>query len=83
MLHKKPKLGQANDSSNDHSKSSEDKWKVMKFYHFPKGAPHGINTALEEEQRSLLSSNNELVEQWLIFEKDNNDLRFYFTPMII
>ena len=55
----------------------------MKFDHLPKVIHNGINTDIEEEQKALLSSKNELVDQWILFEKDNNYLRFSFKMMII
>ena len=49
----------------------------MKFDHFPKGTPHNIHKALKEEHKALLAANNELVEQRLLFEEENNDLRVF------
>ena len=73
----KTKLGQAHDDSDEDSKASEDKWKVMKFDHLPKETPHSIQKVLKEEQKALLAANNELVEQRLLFEEENNDLNFF------
>ena len=76
-LHKKPKLEQANDIINNHSKVLSEEWKVMKFDHFSKETPHGIKTALEEEHKELLASNDKLIEQRLLFEEENNNIRFF------
>ena len=76
-LRKKKNLGQANNGSNDNSKAPKDKWKVMKFDHFPKGTSHNIQKALKEEQKALLAANDKLIEQRLLFEEENNDLRFF------
>ena len=62
-------MGQDSDSRNNHSKSSEDKWKVMIFENLLKGNPHEINIALEEEHKFFLSANSEIVEKHLLFEK--------------
>ena len=38
-LRNKKQLGQANNYSDENSKAPTDKWKVIKFDHFPKGTP--------------------------------------------
>ena len=65
----KPRLGQAYDDSDDYSKASEDKWKVMKFYHFPNKSPHSIKTVIKDEQKVLFADNNELLYQRLLFNE--------------
>ena len=49
----------------------------MKFDHLLKETSRDINTALEEEQKALLAANDKLVEQRLLFEKENNDFGFF------
>ena len=49
----------------------------MEFDHLPIGTPHDIQTVLKEEQKAFLVANNELMEQRLLFEEENNDLRFF------
>ena len=49
----------------------------MKFDHLSKETPHDIKTALEEEHKALLAANTELIDQQLLFEEENNDLRFF------
>ena len=72
ILSNKPKLGQANNGRHNNSKALEDKYKVMKFDSVPDGTPQIISTVLEEEQKTLFASNNEIVEQQLQFENNNN-----------
>ena len=48
----------------------------MKFDHLSKLIPHAINADIEEYQKTSFASNNEPVEQWLMFEKEKIDLRF-------
>ena len=67
IFRKKPKLEQAHGGSNDHSKSSDEKWKFMKFDHFSKETPHDIKTVLKEEQKDLLAAKNDIIEQRLQF----------------
>ena len=43
----KPKLEQAHGGSNNHSKSSDEKWKFIKFDHLPKEKSHDIQTVLK------------------------------------
>ena len=77
-LHKKPKLEHVDDSINNNYKAPKEEWKVMKFDHLSRETtPHYIKTALEEEHKALLSANNDLIEQRLLFEEENNDLRFF------
>ena len=45
-LHRKPKLGMADDSINNHTKASSEEWKVMKFDHLSKETPHDIKYTL-------------------------------------
>ena len=45
-LHKKPKLGMADDSIKNHTTASEEEWKFMKFDHLLKETSHDIKTAL-------------------------------------
>ena len=59
------KLGTDDDGGNKNSKSSCEKWKVMKFDH-----PHEIKTDLEEEQKALLATNNEFINQRLLFGEE-------------
>ena len=73
----KPKLGQAYDYSDENTKSSYEKCKVMKFDHLPKEKPHNIQTILKEERKSLLAANNDILEKRLLFEEENNNLRFF------
>ena len=73
----KPKLVQAYDDIDDHLKASEYNWKLIQFYHFPKEAPHRIQTVLKDEQNTLLASNNELEERWLLFEEVNNHISMF------
>ena len=47
IFRKKPKLEQAHGSSNDHPKSSDEKWKFIKFDHLPKETSHDIQTVLK------------------------------------
>ena len=82
-LHKKTKLVQDDDSINNHSKALEEEWKVMKLDHFSKETPHDIRTALEEEHKAILAANDMLIEQRLLFEEENNDLRFSLEMMRI
>ena len=70
-------LGAADDSINNHTKVSKEEWKVMKFDHLSKETFHDIKTALEEEQKALLTANNNIIEQRLLFEGENNDLEFF------
>ena len=53
------------------------------FDHLSKETPHDIKTALEEEHKALLAANAELIEQRLLFEKENNDLEFSWEMMRI
>ena len=58
-------------------------WKLIKFDHLPTETPHDIYTVPKEERKALLAANNELVEQRLLFEEENNDLRFFLGMMRI
>ena len=49
----------------------------MKFDHLPKETPHDNQTVLKEEQKALLAANNDLIEQWLLFEEKKNDLKYF------
>ena len=73
----KTKLGQAHDDSDEDSEKSEVKWKVMKFDNLPKETPRSIQRVLKEEQKALLAANNELVEQRLLFEEENTNIRVF------
>ena len=71
------KWGHANNGSNDNSKASDNKWKVMEFYHLPMGTAHSNQTVLEEEQKALVAANNELMEHRLLFEEEKNHIKFF------
>ena len=43
----KPKLEKSDNVSNDNFKASQDKRKVVRFEHFPKGKAHDIKESLE------------------------------------
>ena len=49
----------------------------MNFDHLPKETSHDIKTALEKEHKALLASKNDLVDERLLFEKENNDIRVF------
>ena len=44
----------------------------MKLDHLSKETFHDIKTVLEEEQKALLTANNNIIEQRLLFEGENN-----------
>ena len=63
ILAEKPKLGTVSDGVDENFNASKDQWKIMTFDNLPKETPHNIQTVLKEEQKALISANNDLIEQ--------------------
>ena len=62
-------MGTVSDGVDENSNASKDQWKSMTFENLPKETPHNIQTVLKEEQKALISANNDLIYQQIFLKR--------------